>query len=68
MEKWPRLMQNLRASRETELLAEHPIHVVCAWMGHSAIVGQKHYAKVRDSDFEQATDTGGNTAQNAKVL
>ncbi|MEZ6119147.1 MAG: phage integrase SAM-like domain-containing protein [Pirellulaceae bacterium] len=32
---WPRLFHNLRASRETELSAEHPIHVVCAWLGNS---------------------------------
>ncbi len=55
VEPYPKLFQNLRASRETELLAEHPIHVVCAWMGHSALVSQKHYAKVREEDFELAT-------------
>ena len=32
---WPRLFHNLRASRETELVREHPIHVVCAWIGNS---------------------------------
>ena len=30
LEPWPKLFHNLRASRETELAAEHPIHVVCA--------------------------------------
>ena len=27
---WPKLFQNLRSSRETELCGEHPMHVVCA--------------------------------------
>jgi len=35
---WPKLFHNLRASRATELVAEHPIHVAAAWLGHSALV------------------------------
>ncbi len=27
---WPKLWQNLRSSRETELVETYPIHVVCA--------------------------------------
>jgi integrase len=46
--------QNLRASRETELAAEYPAHVVAAWMGHSVIVSAKHYLQVTDSDFDKA--------------
>lgn len=30
---WPRPFHNLRATRETELANEFPIHVVCEWMG-----------------------------------
>ena len=30
---WPKLFHNLRASRETELAATYPIHVVCEWIG-----------------------------------
>src|SRR5262249_25404294 len=52
---WPKLFQNLRASRETELAAEYPLHVVCAWIGNSALVAQKHYLQVTDADFERAT-------------
>lgn len=51
---WPRLFQNLRASRQTELAAEHPIHVVCAWLGNTPAVAQGHYLQVRDSDYENA--------------
>jgi len=52
---WPKLFQNLRASRATELAAEHPSHVAAAWLGHSTIVAAKHYWQVTDADFEKAT-------------
>jgi integrase len=40
---WPKLFHNLRASRETELAAEYPIHVVCEWIGNTAAIAAKHY-------------------------
>jgi integrase len=52
---WPKLFQNLRATRETELVRRFPIHVVCAWLGNSPRVAQKHYLQVTDSDFAKAT-------------
>ena len=52
---WPKLFHNLRASRETELAAEYPIHVVCEWIGNSAAIAAKHYLTVRESDYERAT-------------
>jgi hypothetical protein len=55
---WPKLFQNLRASRETELAAEFPLHVVCAWIGNSAAIAQKHYLQVTDADFERAAFAG----------
>lgn len=55
LKPWPKLFQNLRASRATELAAEYPGHVAAAWMGHSTMVAQKHYWRVRDVDFEKAT-------------
>ncbi len=51
---WPRLMQNLRSSRETELVERFPVHVVAYWLGNSPNVATKHYLQVRDTDFEQA--------------
>ena len=55
---WPKLFHNLRASRETELAAEHPIHVVCQWIGNTAAVAAKHYLTVRDEDYDRATKGG----------
>jgi hypothetical protein len=52
---WPKLFQNLRASRATELTAIHPAHVATAWLGHSTLIVYKHYWQVTDADFENAT-------------
>ena len=51
---WPKLFQNLRASRATELAAEHPGHVAADWLGHSNKVADKHYRQVTDADFDRA--------------
>ena len=51
---WPRSFPNLRASRQTELEARFPTHVVCAWIGNSEAVARKHYLQVRDEDFAKA--------------
>ena len=56
--QWPRLFQNLRASRETELTKEHPLHVVVAWIGNSAPIAAKHYLQLTDEDFDKAVQGG----------
>jgi hypothetical protein len=58
---WPKLFHNLRASRETELAADYPIHVVCEWIGNTAAIAAKHYLTVRDEDYERATKGGAKT-------
>jgi integrase len=55
---WPRLFHNLRASRETELAAEYPIHVVCAWLGNTPAIAARHYLTVREEDYERAVSGG----------
>ncbi|MBI2479321.1 MAG: hypothetical protein HYV60_12025 [Planctomycetia bacterium] len=55
---WPRLWQNLRASRETELANEYPLHVVTEWIGNSPAIAAKHYLSVTDSHFAKATEGG----------
>ena len=54
LKQWPRVFHNLRASCETDLLAEFPIASVTSWLGHSAAVALKHYAQVRGEDFQRA--------------
>jgi integrase len=54
---WPKLFQNLRASRETELCQEHPLHVVASWIGNTPTVAIGHYLQTIDPDWEKATST-----------
>jgi integrase len=51
---WPKLFQNLRSTRQTELAEQFPAHVVCAWMGNSRDVAREHYLQVTDEHFAKA--------------
>ena len=51
---WPKLFQNLRSTRETELVEQWPEHVVCAWLGNTRAVARKYYLQVTDEHFQQA--------------
>lgn len=53
---WPRPLQNLRSSRETELSGQFPLHVVCAWIGNSEPVARKHYLQVTNDHFREALE------------
>lgn len=55
---WPKLMQNLRATRETELMAHYPLKDVTTWIGNSAPVAMKHYAMTMQSSFDRAIQNG----------
>ena len=55
---WPKLYQNLRSTRQTELSDRFPVHVVCAWLGNSQPVAMKHYLQVTDDHFRQAAQAG----------
>jgi len=69
LQPWPRLFHALRASRETELAREYPIHVVRAWLGNIPRIAMKHYLPVTDADFARASrggaETGAPNAQHA---
>jgi hypothetical protein len=52
---WPKLFQNLRSTRETELARDYPMHVVCDWIGNSQAIAAKHYLQVTEDDFQKAT-------------
>jgi len=56
LQPWPRLWQNLRSSRQSELCGDFPEHVVCSWLGNSKAVAREHYLQVRESDFERAVE------------
>ena len=69
LKPWPRLFHAMRASRETELAKDYPIHVVTAWLGNTPRIAMKHYLQVTDADFERASqggaESGAQAAQNA---
>ena len=54
LKPWPRLFQNLRATRETELLQKWPVADVVSWIGNSEVVAMKHYAMATDDSFKRA--------------
>jgi integrase len=54
VKEWPKLFQNLRASRATELAAAHPGHVAADWLGHSTAIAIKHYWQTTEDDFARA--------------
>jgi len=54
LKPWPKLFQNLRSTRETELAERFPMHVVCQWIGNSQAIAAKHYLQVTDEHNERA--------------
>lgn len=59
LEPWPKLFHNLRATRQTELAKDWPLHVVCSWVGNSQPVAMEHYLRVTDGDYEKAAQNPG---------
>jgi integrase len=51
---WPKLFQNMRSTRETELAQDFPMHVVCKWIGNSEAIAAKHYLQLTDAHFAKA--------------
>ncbi len=65
--QWPKLFQNMRSSRETELAESWPLHVVCAWIGNTTRVAAKHYLQVTDDHFKRAAEALQNPTQQPHV-
>ena len=67
LEPWPKLFQNLRSTRQTELAETFPIHVVCQWIGNSQAVAKEHYLQVTDAHFSAAQETTRKTTRAGAV-
>ena len=65
LKPWPKLWQNLRSTRETELADQFPAHVASAWIGNSVAVAVKHYLQVTEDHFKQAAQ---NAAQKSSEM
>ena len=61
--EWPKLFQNMRSSRQTELSAVYPITDVCAWMGNSLQVAGNHYLQPLGDSFQRAAEKGALATQ-----
>ena len=54
---WPKIFQNCRSSRETELFKQTGnIKAVCKWIGNSPTVALEHYAQVTEADMRKAAE------------
>mgnify|MGYP000477657183 CR=1 FL=1 len=62
---WPKLWQNLRATRATELADQFPSHVCAAWLGHTERVADAFYRQVTDEHFAAAVRGDEKAAQKA---
>ena len=67
MQVWPRLWQNLRSTRQTELTKNRPAHVVACWMGNSPKVANEHYLQVTEDDYASVAVSGGNRGKRAET-
>ena len=64
---WPKVWQNLRSTRETELLKDFPIHVVCGWIGNTERIARRHYLQTTEADFDKATGGLQRAAKSAAI-
>jgi hypothetical protein len=60
---WERLFHKLRASRQTELADEFPLHVVTDWIGNSPDIAERHYLKTTEDHFQKAISPSEECAQ-----
>lgn len=67
LKSWPKLFQNLRSSRQTELCEHWPEHVVCSWLGNSRAIARRHYLQVTDEHFERAVRADTVTFQATQI-
>ena len=65
LEPWAKTFQNLRSSRQTELVEDYPEHVVAAWLGNSIEIARKHYLQVTDEHFDRAVSSELNSPAKA---
>ena len=54
LKAWPKMFNNLRASRATELARSYPGWMAAAWCGHSPEVAEEHYWQITADDWRRA--------------
>jgi hypothetical protein len=58
----------MRASRQTELQREFPLHVVCSWLGNSPRIAQQSYLLVTEEDLAKAAGVTKVMVEGVKAL
>lgn len=68
LQPWPKLFQNLRSTRQTELSIQgFAPHIVCAWIGNTEAVANKHYLQVPESEFLRAAAPRNGDSNNSET-
>ena len=62
----PRMLHNMMASRETELVETYPVQVVTRWFGNTPSVALRHYLMTTDEHFDAAVRGDGQTAKSTE--
>jgi integrase len=65
---WPKVFQNMRSTRQTELEEMFPSHVVCRWMGNTQAVSRRHYLQVTDEHFARAANSAARPLANTLTV
>lgn len=55
---WPKMLQNLRLSCETDWMDSASLALACKWSGNTPDVALKHYHLVREVDYFRASGRG----------
>lgn len=58
LNRWERLIQNMRSSRAIEIARDFGELAESEWVGHSPQTARDHYLHLLDSDFDRATRAG----------
>ena len=54
---WPKLFNNLRSTRETELAKNYSLQAATAWIGNTPKIALGHYLQVTEQEWQNATIT-----------
>jgi len=69
---WKKLIHNLRASFETDLLngkyGEFGLHTIAAWLGHSVKVMLEHYGRIQKADYDKIAQACEETNERKKPV
>ena len=60
---WPKLFNNLRSTRETELAKNYSLQAATAWIGNTPKIALGHYLQVTEQEWQNATTTTNSDAK-----